>query len=173
VDYLAYGLALLVSLVAAVTVLRDPHQPRILLRFFWLNVSVLITILILLKMAGAQYVIASAGRETARAGGWYDERRLPQTVAALSILASSLVFCSLSVWVCKQADYRWPITTIFLLLTFISIRALSLHQVDTLLYTHRLVGVQWNHLIEPTLTLLAAGSGVRFLQGKALFHKAV
>ena len=139
------------------------NEPRHARSYFWLEVTLLLGVLVLLKLSRAEAFVANVGREAARNGGWYGDRRVAQTIAVCTITATAILLYPLAIWAYREARYRLPLATVFLLLAFIATRAISLHQIDTVLYRRMLGGIQQNQLIEPSLTLLVSMAALLFV----------
>ena len=164
--YITYSLALLASLATGWEMAVDPKEPKVRRRFFWLQVALILAVLILLKLTGAQSFVSSEGREAAQSGGWYGDRRVAQLVAVVTMAASAALVYPLAVWAYREARYRVPLATVFILLSFVAIRAVSLHQIDAFLYRRTFLEVPWNRVLEPLFSVLVCGSALVFVAVK-------
>jgi hypothetical protein len=127
----------------------------------WLGVAVLMAFLCLNKQFDLQSLFTDIGREIARHGGWYGERRKVQKLFVLAVLAGSGVFGGWFAWRFRAflVGHKLLSVGLLFLLTFIVVRAISFHHVDVFL-KDGIGGVRWNWILELTgifLVALAAG----------------
>jgi hypothetical protein len=108
--------------------------------------------------------LTDRGREIAEAQGWYEDRRAVQAPAVEAVLAGGAAGVALGLlWWLRAASREHPLAfmAIVYLVTFVLVRAISLHAVDRVLYTDRFAGVRPNAVLELAgigLMLLAAGA---------------
>lgn len=115
----------------------------------WVLMSVLMALLCLNKELDLQSLLTDIGRVTARNQGWYRERREFQMAVILGALGVSL---AVAVFSLLRFRHFWMknallLTGLVLLSTFIAVRAISFHHVDTLLKT-RFIGDKMNWFLE-------------------------
>jgi len=112
------------------------------------------------RVFGLQWRLAEFFRRRAVVGGWYDERRGFQTwvVLAVAALAAAVVIAIVAVSLRRKSPRTLAVfAPVATLLGFLAVRAVSLHQIDHLLY-RRVAGVEVNLAVELTLlALVAAG----------------
>ena len=118
-------------------------------RLTWLVMTAVMAALALNKQLDLQSLLTDIGRVAARHQGWYAERRSFQkwlvlgTLALSGLTVSFLIFRFQTFW--KQNVLL--AAGIALLTTFIIVRAISFHHVDTLLKT-KVVGIKLNWAFE-------------------------
>jgi hypothetical protein len=115
----------------------------------WMLMTVLMGLLCLNKQLDLQSLLTDIGRVLAREQGWYRERRGFQKAVVLGTLAVSL---SGAAFVLLRFRHFWIKNALLfaglvLLCTFIAVRAISFHHVDTLLRT-RFIGMKLNWFLE-------------------------
>jgi len=115
----------------------------------WLAMTAVMALLCLNKQLDLQSLVTDLGRVVARNRGWYAERREVQRAVVLGTLAVSV---SGAVFVLSRFRQFWLNNRLLfagltLLSTFIAVRAISFHHVDTLLKT-RVIGVKVNWFLE-------------------------
>jgi hypothetical protein len=126
----------------------------------WLGVAVLMAFLCWNKQFDFQSLLTDLGREIARHGGWYEDRRRVQKGLVLAVLAGAGVFGGWFVWRFRGflGERKLLAAGCFLLLTFIVVRAISFHHVDAFLKSG-IAGMRMNWLLELggiSLVILAA-----------------
>lgn len=126
----------------------------------WLGVAVLMALLCLNKQFDVQTLFTEVGRQISRMGGWYQQRRLIQSLFVVFIIAGAAGF---GIWFSRRY-HRFFMTHRFLglgllfLLTFIVVRAVSFHHIDEFLHTD-IQGFRANWILELgaiSLIILAA-----------------
>lgn len=115
----------------------------------WLGTAVLMALLCVNKQFDLQSLFTDIGREVARHGGWYEDRRKVQKGFVLAVLAGAGLFACWFVWCFRDFLVRNKLLAagLFLLMTFIVVRAISFHHVDVFLKA-RIAGVKMNWLLE-------------------------
>lgn len=115
----------------------------------WLGTAVLMALLCVNKQFDLQSLFTDIGREVARYGGWYEDRRKVQKGFVLAVLAGAGLFGCWFVW--RFRDFlvgnKLLAAGLFLLLTFIVVRAISFHHVDVFLKAS-IAGIKMNWLLE-------------------------
>jgi hypothetical protein len=115
----------------------------------WWILAIALALLGINKQLDLQSLLTAVGRELARAGGWFDQRREMQrlfvlmiglTVVALSIAAPRLLND-------RSRYVRAACIGFVLLVAFVCIRAASLHHVDRFLKS-AVLGARFNWLLE-------------------------
>jgi hypothetical protein len=127
----------------------------------WLGVTVLMALLCLNKQMDLQSLVTDLGREVARLFDQYENRRTFQKIFIVAVLAIVAVFGPLFAWKYRRfvAGHKLLTAGVGFLLTFIVIRAISIHHFDEFLKTSRAGGVKMNWVLELTgigLVALAA-----------------
>ena len=115
----------------------------------WMLMTVLMALLCLNKQLDLQSLLTDLGRVAARQQGWYGERRGVQQAVVLGTLGVSLTGAAI---VLLRFRRFWKQNVLLcagltVLCTFIAVRAISFHHVDTLLRT-RFIGVKLNWFLE-------------------------
>jgi hypothetical protein len=115
----------------------------------WLGTAVLMALLCVNKQFDLQSLFTDIGREIARHGGWYEDRRRVQKGFVLAVLAGAGVFGCCFVWRFREflASHKLLAAGLFLLLTFIVVRAISFHHVDVFLKSE-MAGLKMNWVLE-------------------------
>lgn len=128
----------------------------------WLGTAVLMALLCVNKQFDLQSLFTDIGREIARHGGWYEDRRKIQKGFVLAVLAGAGVFGCWFVWRFRDFLVRHKLLAagLFLLLTFIVVRAISFHHVDVFLKS-RIAGMRMNWLLELGGIVLVAVAAFR------------
>jgi hypothetical protein len=132
----------------------------------WLGTAVLMALLCVNKQFDLQSLFTDIGREIARHGGWYEDRRRVQKGFVLAVLAGAGVFGCWFVWRFREflAHHKLLVAGMFLLLTFIVVRAISFHHVDVFLKSG-IAGLRMNWLLE--LGGISLVGGAAFLEGSS------
>lgn len=133
------------------------------LRFLWLGLSMLLVLLAINKQLDLQSALTAAGRCMSLAQGWYDERGAVQMAFAAFIAGGAI-----SVFALVLLSFRrhlralfLVLTGLFILATFIVLRATSMHQMDVLIGA-RVLGLKMNWIIElGALALISIGAAFR------------
>jgi hypothetical protein len=125
---------------------------------FWLIVSVVLFVLGTAKLLGLQHLLGGNARELVREEGFYDVRHAYQRLANYAVIAVGLLAFAVGTWIWVR---RWtvlalPLGVVVVLVSFVAIRAISLHDVDTLLYRTDVWGVQASAAVEVLLTASTA-----------------
>jgi hypothetical protein len=136
---------------SAVEPRQDPLWP-----LFWMWSTLLIAALAWARVLDLGDLFADMGRRRFRDLGLYDVRRTFQAVAVAAIMATWLVTSVVMIWRVPARRRRYLPSALFefTLMCYIGVRALSLHQIDSLLYRHQFHGVRYVTVFE--LVLLAA-----------------
>ena len=118
-------------------------------RGMWLIVATLLSFLCLNKQLDLQSLLTDIGRIFAWQQGWYQERREYQKWFVLAVLAVSFLTTILLFFIYSQFWLKHFLLSFGLafLLTFIVVRAISFHHVDTMLKSS-IGGVKMNWFLE-------------------------
>lgn len=132
-------------------------------RLVWSGVALLMTLLCVNKQLDLQSLFTDLGRVLARSQGWYGERR---AVQKFFVLAMTAVSCAAFAFVVWKTHSVLPESTLLLfglsfLLTFIVVRAASLHHFDMFLKSNAW-GIRANWALELGGIGLVAFSAARF-----------
>ena len=154
------------SVVIAVRERRVAAQAsgRLWPTYWWLTAGVLLVVAVLHGTSLAD-LVAQVGRNEARDAGWYETRRSAQTVAVAGIAAVWVVSVVVAIWRVppRRRRYLPSAVAVSALLAFIAVRAISLHQIDALVYRRDLAGVRFVAVIElGLLVVMGATMAVRF-----------
>jgi hypothetical protein len=114
------------------------------------------------KQLDLQSLLTDLGRAFAKEQGWYGERRGVQKLFIISLLLGSLILVAWTFRRCGKFWRTYPILSAGLafLLTFILVRAVSMHHVDAFLRVS-IGGVRINWILELTGIGLIAVAGLR------------
>ena len=113
---------------------NSAHRRKV--RWFWNGLAVLLILLGINKQLDLQTELTFIGRDFAKATGWYEDRRIVQTIFILLIAFGGTLFTAALFWIYRFELRRlWPALAGFGFLTgFIVIRAASFHHVDQFLH---------------------------------------
>lgn len=129
----------------------------------WFGVTVLMVFLCLNKQMDLQSLVTDIGREISRLFDQYENRRTYQKIFIFAVLAIVGLFGPLFAWKYRRfvSSHKLLTAGLVFLLTFIVIRAISIHHVDAFLKTSRAGGVKMNWVLELTGIGLVAFSAWR------------
>lgn len=126
----------------------------------WIALTALLVLLALNKQLDLQTWFTAAGRDLARADGWYEQRQVVQRAFIAALLVLSVLVVLVLQRLLGDAWKRYAAVScgLALLLVFIVIRAATMHHVDRLLGTQ--VGLlRVNHLLElGAIAIVAIGA---------------
>lgn len=118
---------------------------------FWLVLTLVMATMGLSRMVDLGPLLTDHGRDFARDYGWYEDRRSIQRTAVEVVIISGAVAAFIAAaWLAFAAAPEHPLgaLAVVYLATFVIVRAISLHQVDQLLYNHPIEGFRINALLE-------------------------
>jgi hypothetical protein len=118
---------------------------------FWLVLTLVMLTMGVSRMVDLGPLLTDHGRDIARDYGWYEDRRTLQRTAVEAVIIGGVVGALVAAaWLAFAAAPEHPLAAmaIVYLATFVAVRAISLHQVDQLLYNHPIEGVRVNALLE-------------------------
>ena len=130
---------------------------------FWYYTAALLLALALAREIDLASRIAGVGRGVFDTEGWYAHRRRYQTAAILLIVLWSGLVALSGCWLLVRRHHERILPGFVALdglLTFLAVRALSLHQIDALLYRRSVHEVRVNALVELTMTCIVALTAV-------------
>jgi hypothetical protein len=141
--------AALCARLAFVAGTRGPAELRRNSRIFWTVFAVLMVFLGVNKQLDLQTWLTQFGKDLAKAGGWYEQRRSVQAVFVAFVAVSGLAaFAGLSLLAKRTFRQSWVALAGALFLgCFILVRAASFHHVDQLL-SARWAGLKMNWILE-------------------------
>ncbi|QBX33482.1 hypothetical protein E4191_01190 [Paracoccus liaowanqingii] len=151
VTVLAYAVAALLSGLVWRRLADDP------LRIFWGVLVVLLAFLAVNKQLDLQTVLTEAGKCLSRAQGWYDDRRVVQVafIGTLLIVLLMAMGVLMAVLRGRIAQNALALAGLILVLGFVMLRAVSIHNVDQILGGASL-GLSNNFLLENAGLVLIA-----------------
>ncbi|HOU93379.1 MAG TPA: hypothetical protein PLU22_20140 [Polyangiaceae bacterium] len=160
--WLTVGLYVLAAVLAARVVhARRVDGPRE--RWFWVGLLVCLVLLGLNKQLDAQSALTELGRIVFRQRGLYEARREVQRIF-IEALAVTAVAGGLGLaWLVRGTPRatQLALAGALALISFVVIRAASMHRVDALIGT-RWLGLRVNWLLEMgSLLVIAAGAALR------------
>jgi hypothetical protein len=161
---LGYLVAAAVAFMAAAGDRRDARVRKDAWPLFWVVTGLLMLGMALGRAVDAGSWLSNLGRQEAHADGWYANRRAYQGLIILALGAGLVVVVAIAGWWIPRyrRGYVLAATTNLCLACYAAARAVSLHQVDALLYRRHIAGARVDAVIE--LTGLAAAIAV------ALWH---
>lgn len=154
---LAYTVAAIACAVAGVReALRKRQKPE-LWPTFWFVTAAFFVVIATARVADVADLVTQIGRDTAIAQGWYDHRRKYQAMAVAAVTGIWFVAVVISLWrvPARRRRYLPAAVVAFSLLAFGGIRAVSLHQIDAVLYRRPIHGVKIDAIVELTGLVLA------------------
>jgi hypothetical protein len=154
----ALGGALLCSLYGFRLRHSAPGQ-RWPLQAFYGGQALLLLLLGVNREWGLLNALTSYSRLMAMREGWYNVRRLAQVDLIVGLGVAALLILLLAVW-CFRAilSRHWlPLVVAIGLLTYVAIRTVSLHAVDTIILD-RVLSIPWDWLIELSGIVLLIGT---------------
>ncbi|MFC3100240.1 hypothetical protein [Altererythrobacter lauratis] len=162
--------AILYVLVAACALFAAHNAGRLHMgavdRRVWLVVAAAFGIFVVLRLAGVEEILRDHMRDMLRSGGVYDERRdIQKPLAALAfVVVGAMGWLALRSWPGTRSRSRiciwiacWATAGFAPLYT---LRILSLHAVDVLLYRGP---VRLNWVLDGALSVLAGGAAVAYV----------
>ena len=136
-----------------------PHPPLLSQWRFWMAIAAVLLSLALVRELRVTHIIGGPVRDFAHEHDLYEKRRPIQLLAVLVIAAGGVVAAAISAWYLRA--YRWweLFTTLGVLyvLSFLAIRAVSLHNIDTVLFRSSIAGVHVGVLLEFAGILFVGG----------------
>lgn len=145
----AYAVAALLCVAAAVRERSVSNNWRV--PAFWFAIAAVMFVLAASRMVELGPLISEEGREFAKDRGWYDDRREYQRLAVEGIAAGGFLLGAAGfVWLFASAARQYPLALIAVvfLVCYVLVRAISLHQVDAVLYNRPIEGIRINALLE-------------------------
>jgi hypothetical protein len=141
---IAYAVAGILCIREAVQERED--RPRFA---FWSLLGVLMVLLGINKQLDLQTWLTFTGRRMATSEGWYERRRVFQFWFIIAVVLTGFAgFAAMWRLVRERGADLWlPLLGLFLVISFVVIRAASFHHVDEFLHT-RLAGFKMNWLLE-------------------------
>jgi len=139
----------------------SPDRDRLQLwpLYWWLTSALLIAVGVA-HLGGLGDYLVGLGREQARSAGWYDARRKFQAAGVLIFSWAWFMTVLLAIWRVPPRRRRYLPSAIAVgtLLAFVAVRAVSLHQIDSLLYRRDVFGVRIVGIVESALLVIAGMS---------------
>jgi len=140
---------------------RDTRKSsRSLLPAYWWLTAMLLLVVAIAQATELADLVARTGREEARANGWYDARRSAQALAVAGVSGAWAVGVVVAIWRVppRRRRYLPSALAVSALLAFIAVRAISLHQIDAVVYRSDLAGVRMVALVELFLLAVAGAT---------------
>lgn len=136
--------------------------------YFWLVIGVFLLLLCINKQLDFQTVFESSMKDLAKSHGWYEQRRMMQTVfiaiLSMSLLAALLVLRNVLANACRQ--HKAVCLGVFLLCVFIVLRAAAFNHLS-FLNTSTFWGFNAHSLLElPAICVMFYGTFTRHFSGK-------
>jgi hypothetical protein len=129
----AYLFTIIALVLYAVRFGDGPGSARIQASIMF-ALGALLLVLLALKILEVQFALTEAGRSLARDEGWYAQRRIVQAVGVLFIPPLCFIPCFKARHFIWRAPLKSTLLVALLLVSYLSIRAVSLHQIDSVLY---------------------------------------
>ena len=146
-SYLGW-LTVLGYLVASLLCFRAAHRDTGATNL-WRIMGFALAVLGINKQLDLQTLLTDVGRELARSGGWYDQRRQIQRLFVVAVGLASVVLVAAAAALLKSQSrhIRAASAGFVLLAAFICIRAASFHHIDKFLKS-TMLGVRFNWTLE-------------------------
>jgi hypothetical protein len=147
---LAYTIAGAACLVAGVREQRHKRGRPELWPLFWFVTAGFYLAIAVGRAVDIGGLATELGRDVAIAHGWYAERHKYQAMVVGAVTAIWFVTVAISLWrvPARRRRYLPEAIVAFTLLAFIGVRAISLHQIDSLLYRRHLHEVKVDAVVE-------------------------
>ena len=143
----SYFACAIVSLSAAIKCKKSDRGAFL----FWNAISTLMFLLGVNKQLDLQSLLTEIGRQIARYQGWMDQRRIIQfwfiVILVIAVVLSFLIFVIVMRDLFRR--FKFAFIGLFVLMSFIMIRAISFHHVDEILRS-RIFDVKINWALELT-----------------------
>jgi hypothetical protein len=154
--YFAAGVCCVIAGIREVRRKRDYPE---LWPTFWFVTAAFFFAIVVARETDVIDLMTQLGRETAIAQGWYDDRRKYQSMVIAAITGVWFVTVVISLWrvPARRRRYLPEAIVVFSLLAFGGVRAVSLHQVDAVLYRRPIHGVKIDAILELAGVVLAIG----------------
>lgn len=116
---------------------------------FWMILTLLLLFLGINKQLDLQTLLNDFGRRTAKAQGWYAQRRIYQVIFIAAVTIAGAIAIGVFSWMGRRQWRRNLLTLIGIvfLYVFVLIRASSIHHVDVMLQW-TWMGWKWNWILE-------------------------
>jgi multisubunit Na+/H+ antiporter MnhG subunit len=126
---------------------------------FWRGAALCLLLLGLNKQLDLQTLLIDVARQWARAGGWYQHRRIYQAIfiAAIALAGVAGIWKLAKTFRSSDRPVKAAILGLSLTLLFVLIRAASFHHVDQMLRLE-LLGARMHWLLEPAGIFIVAMS---------------
>jgi hypothetical protein len=168
---LAYLVAGICCVIAGIREVRRKRDYPALWPAFWFVTAVFFFAIVAARETDVIDLMTRLGRETAIAQGWYDHRRKYQTMVIAAITGVWFITVVISLWrvPARRRRYLPEAIVVFSLLAFGGVRAVSLHQVDAVLYRRPIHGVKIDAILE--LAGVALAIALTFWQPRRDRHR--
>lgn len=168
-----YFLGSVICFLTARTEPQTSQHERGRHRRFWLALAVMMLALGLNKQLDLQTLLTQVGREIARSGGWYGQRRVFQAAFVFNCVVLGAIFAGVG-WRMLRGQSRVAYLAylgVVFLITFVVLRAASFHHIDTVLYRLPGLGRNVNFGLELVGVLIVTTSGfMSFLQHRTVLN---
>jgi hypothetical protein len=136
---------------------REPNGNLSRWRPFWPLTATIFVIMALGRAGGLAEWIIGRFRGEAYEAGWYADRRPLQAAVVIALACAWLLCVLVACWRIPERRRRYlPMTVIVLTVgAYVAVRAVSLHQIDTLLYRRDVSGMRVGTLVEYAVLLIA------------------
>lgn len=118
-------------------------------QFIWWLIAFILLFLGINKQLDLQSWLTITGRNLALTEGWYESRRIVQSIFIATIVIFLVTFMIFIGWLMKnnRSNARWSLIGLSMLSCFVVIRASSFHHVDKLINFAPL-GIRFNWILE-------------------------
>lgn len=127
-----------------------PHPPLVTQWRFWLANAAILLALALIRELQFTHIIGGPVRDYAHDHNLYDNRRPFQELAVVVIVLGGVVVGAIGAWYLRA--YRWwellTMLGVVYVLSFLAIRAVSLHNIDQVLFRDSIAGLHVGVFLE-------------------------
>ena len=155
----AYACAAALAYVAGFRAWSLSRRTSRVVPLFWLATGCVLAVLALSREVDLAGHIATIGRDVFRTEGWYPDRRPVQEASVVAVLAAAAFIGAAGVFLIalrRRAQIIPGFVAVVALATFLAVRAISLHDIDAVLYRRSIRDVQVNALAELLMVICVA-----------------
>ena len=126
-------------------------------RHFWVLTSLLMAFLAVNRQLDLQTALTAMGRCIAQLQGWYQDRQVAQRQIILGLLLTTLAGLALGLYLMRRhlPGHGMALLGLAVVAGFVSVRAVGIHQVDSLINT-RVMDLRLDFIVEVSGLVLIA-----------------
>lgn len=132
----------------------------------WSIIAVLMVFFAVNELLDLQTVLTAIGKAWAKAGGWYEQRRVYQMEFVVALAAGAVVAGGLMLWLARGTHRSILVALCGMVFigAFVLLRAVSFHHVDMLLGSGA-ASFNWGSIQEMAGIIIVAIAGLSYPQG--------